>query len=119
MKPVGVKLERMDNGVLVFGIEGHFDASMASAVNERVHDVLEEPCEMVVFDLGNLDYISSAGLRVLLSAAKKMKSKGGKAALCSVNSGIQRVLDVSGFAKVIPIYDDLASVNSDVVTKSV
>ena len=118
MKPVGVKLEEIGNNILVFSIEGHFDASMANAVNERVHDVLEESCETVVFNLSDLDYISSAGLRVLLYAAKKMKAKGGKVALCSVNTDVQRVLNISGFAKVIPTYDNLAAISSDIDSKS-
>ncbi len=102
---VGIKIEEVGD-TMVFAIEGHLDASMVNAVNERATDVLESDFVKVVFDFSNLVYISSAGLRVLLYVAKKTKSKGGKVALCSVNSNVQRILDISGLTRFLPVYDD-------------
>ena len=104
---IGVKIEEFED-VIVFSIEGHFDASMVNAVSERVHDVIESSFTKVVFDFKDLSYISSAGLRVLLYAAKKMKAKEGGVALCCVNSSVQRVLDISGLSKFLPTYKDRA-----------
>lgn len=102
---VGIKIEEVGD-TMVFAIEGHLDASMVNAVNERATDVLESSFVKVVFDFSNLVYISSAGLRVLLYVAKKTKSKGGKVSLCSVNSNVQRILDISGLTKFLPVYAD-------------
>lgn len=104
-KAIGVRIEEV-NDVVVFSIEGHFDASLANAVNDRVHDILNGPLTKVVFDFSELAYISSAGLRVLLFAAKKMKEKNGEVTLCSVGKGVQRVLDVSGFTMLFMNYPD-------------
>lgn len=102
---VGIKIEEVGD-TMVFAIEGHLDASMVNAVNERATDVLESAFTKVVFDFSNLVYISSAGLRVLLYVAKKTKSKGGRVSLCSVNSNVQRILDISGLTKFLPVYGD-------------
>lgn len=102
---VGIKLEEVGD-TMVFTIEGHLDASMVNAVNERATDVLESTFLKVVFDCSKLVYISSAGLRVLLYVAKKMKSNGGRVVLCSVNSNVQRVLDISGLTRFLPVYED-------------
>ena len=102
---VGVKIE-VEEGVAVFSIEGSLDANLVNAVNEKIYDIIESSLTKVIFDFSQLLYISSAGLRVVLYAAKKMKSKDGKVVLCSVNNNVQRVLDISGLTKFLPIYDD-------------
>ena len=102
---IGVKIE-VEDGVTIFSIEGHLDATLVNALNERIYDIIESSFTKVVFDFSQLVYISSAGLRVLLYAAKKMKAKDGKVVLCSVNSNVKRVLDISGLTKFLPIYDE-------------
>ena len=102
---VGIQI-REASGVVVCSIEGHLEASMVNAVNERLHDVLEGECANVVFDLKNLDYIASAGLRLLLYTAKKLKAKNGQLLLASVQRGVQRNVDVSGLSQLLPSYED-------------
>ena len=57
-----------------------------------------------MIDLSRLDYVSSAGLRVFLVAAKRMRSKDGKIALCSLQDHVQQVFDLSGFSSILSIY---------------
>ena len=101
---VGVQIKE-GSGAIVCSIEGHLDASMVNAVNERLHDVLEGECPNVVFDLKNLDYIASAGLRLFLYTAKKLKSKNGQLLLASVQQSVQRNVDISGLSKLLPSYE--------------
>jgi len=54
-------------------------------------------------DLSELDYVSSAGLRVLLVAAKAAKGKGGKVVLLSPKPAILEVLKISGFDKILDV----------------
>ena len=58
--------------------------------------------EELVLDFGNLEYISSAGLRVLL-AAHKIVSKNGQMKLTNVNSTIMEIFDVTGFSDILTI----------------
>ena len=97
------------NGVAVLSIEGHFDASMVNVASEKVHSIIEGVFTKIIFDFNNLTYISSAGLRVVLYTAKKMKAKEGVVALCCVNSSVQKVLDISGLSELLPSYENRES----------
>lgn len=61
----------------------------------------------VVLECSKLTYVSSAGLRVFLTAAKTAKSKGGKIVLCCLTPGVKEVFVVSGFSKIIEMHDTL------------
>ena len=102
---VGIQIKEGIDGSVVCSIEGHLEASMVNAVNERLHDVLEGKCTNVIFDLKNLDYIASAGLRLFLYTAKKLKSRNGQLFLASVQRGVQRNVDVSGLGTLLPSYE--------------
>ena len=78
---------------------------MVNAVNERLYDVLQGDCANVVFDLKNLDYIASAGLRLFLYTAKQLKEKNGQLLLASVQRGVQRNVDISGLSQLLPSYE--------------
>ena len=104
----GISIEKLED-VIVFSIKGHFDASLADVANDEVQAIVTGPLLKVIFDLSELTYISSAGLRVLLFTAKKMKARGGEVALCSVGPVVQRVLDISGFTKVFPTHESRAA----------
>ena len=65
--------------------------------------------KLPVFDLGALDYLSSAGLRVLLSAAKEVRRRDGKIVLCSLTEFVKEIFEVSGFESLIPIEDSVES----------
>ena len=67
---------------------------------------LEAGAGDMVIDLGKLSYISSAGLRVILLTAQKLKAKGKSLKLCSLSPMILEVFEVSGFSKLIPIHKD-------------
>lgn len=61
----------------------------------------------IVIDFSQVDYVSSAGLRVLLKTAKQMKKGGGKLGLCNLNDQIKEVLELSGFLGIIDCYDSV------------
>ena len=54
-------------------------------------------------NLEKLNYISSAGLRVLLAAAKKLRTTGGELRICSLSELVAEVFDISGFDMILPI----------------
>ena len=61
----------------------------------------------LVLDLGGVDYISSAGLRVILASAKSLKEKQGWLLLASPRGPVKEVFDISGFGSVFNIYDSV------------
>lgn len=81
------------------------DSSTAKAFEARVLAVVNSGAPKVVIDFSQLDYISSAGLRVVLVGAKMTRAPR-KFALCGMKPHIREVFDVSGFAKILQIHPD-------------
>jgi anti-anti-sigma factor len=98
-----------ESTVAVISIIGRLDALSAPDVEEKLNQWLEQNETRLVIDLEGLDYISSAGLRILLSAAKKMKTRRGVLFLARLQAGVKQVFDISGFAAIIPIYETVGA----------
>ena len=99
--------QKEENGVVSIAIKGRLDADSAPEAEKVVKEVLEGPTTRVLFNLRELEYLSSAGLRVLLSAAKEMRRRDGKIVLCSLNEFVKEIFEVSGFQSLIPIADSV------------
>lgn len=82
----------------------NLDGTTSNEAQEKIMPLLVGPC-CLVLDLGQCDYISSAGLRVLLMMAKHLGSTGGKLGLCGVSSEIMDIMDMTGFIGFFKIYD--------------
>ena len=93
--------KKQDGTTLEIAPEGRLDTMTAPELEEELNAALGG-VESLVFDFSKLDYISSAGLRVLLSAHKKMGEKGGMK-VTHVNEIVQEVFEVTGFADVLTI----------------
>ena len=101
--------ETKQDGATVMALEGRLDAETSPAFQDRLLGAIDGGATSIVLDFSSLSYISSAGLRVLLIAAKRLREKGGKFALCALSSNIQEVFKVSGFDAIIKICPDRAS----------
>lgn len=93
--------KKLDGGKLIIEIEGRLDTSTASQLEVEIRKSLEGINELV-FDFPNLQYISSAGLRVLL-LAQKIINKQGNLTVKNANQTIKEVFDVTGFADVLNV----------------
>lgn len=82
-------------------LEGRLDTMTSPELEERLEPEFEET-EMLIFDLQKLEYISSAGLRVLLSALKVMQEQG-EMVIRNVNSVVMDVFEVTGFIDILNI----------------
>ena len=91
----------MEEKVLNVKVEGRLDTATAPALEEELAEVLEE-AEELVFDLEGLEYMSSAGLRILLATQKKMALKGGMK-VTNVNDIIKEIFDITGFSDILTI----------------
>ena len=101
--------QKEENGIVSIAIKGRLDADSSQEAENVVKDALGEKTDRVLFDLGELEYLSSAGLRVLLSAAKEMRRRDGEIVLCSLNEFVKEIFEVSGFQSLIPITDTVES----------
>ncbi len=93
--------KNQEGSVLNIALEGRLDTTTAPALEEELQGSIEGITELN-FDFAALEYISSAGLRVLLSAQKIM-NKQGKMAIRNVNSDIMDVFEITGFTDILTI----------------
>ena len=95
-------ITKKQNGTaLEIALEGRLDTVTAPELESELKTSLDG-AESLVFDFSKLDYISSAGLRVLLSAHKAMAGKGGMK-VTHVNEIVQEVFEVTGFSDILTI----------------
>lgn len=96
--------ERKAGDVCVVGLSGRLDSGTAEAFGQRLHQLIDRGERRLVIDGGTLEYISSAGLRVLLVSAKRLKAVDGKIVLSSLKPHIVEVFEIAGFKSIFPIY---------------
>jgi anti-anti-sigma factor len=101
--------QKEENGIVAIVIKGRLDADSSPEAEKVVKEALEGQTNQVLFNLSALEYLSSAGLRVLLGAAKEMRRREGKIVLCSLNEFVKEIFEVSGFQSLIPITDSVES----------
>jgi anti-sigma B factor antagonist len=77
------------------------DTNTSPDVEKVIKEKIQGGEHKVIFDFGQTDYVSSAGLRVILVTAKLLKQKNGKFALCNANDQILEVLEISGFQAIV------------------
>ena len=99
--------KKEEGGIVQIEIIGRLDAASAGEADEAVAGILNDGASKLLFNLGQLDYLSSAGLRVLLAAAKKIRLIEGKVVLCSLTEYVKEIFEVSGFESLIPIADSV------------
>ena len=93
--------KNQNGSVLEIALAGRLDTMTAPELEAELSKSMDG-AESLILDFSKLDYISSAGLRVLLSAHKAMAGKGGMK-LTHVNEIVQEVFDVTGFSDILTI----------------
>jgi anti-sigma B factor antagonist len=92
---------KLEGSKLVFVLNGRLDTITAPQLEEELKEKMSGITELV-FDFSDLSYISSAGLRVLLSAQKTM-NQNGTMVVKNVSDAIQEIFDVTGFSDILTI----------------
>ncbi|CAK0747347.1 putative anti-sigma factor antagonist BtrV [Azospirillaceae bacterium] len=98
-----VIIEQNTGDVVVIVPQGRIDSNTAKEFEEVILAAITPQSPAMVVDCNQLDYVSSAGLRVLLMAAKRIKAAKGRLALCGLKPHVQEVFDVSGFSTIFAI----------------
>lgn len=89
----------------VVAVAGKLDALSAGDYEKAINQLIAEGKTRFVVDFAKLDYISSAGLRVLLTTAKQLKPKGGAALFANVPGHVREVFAVTGFDSILDLHD--------------
>ena len=98
--------EETRSGWRVVGVRGRADAESADELETALRAAVDGHAK-VAADLGGLEYISSAGLRALIQAARAAQSKGVDLAICSPTASVKKVFDMSGLHQILNIQGEL------------
>lgn len=94
-----------EKGVLVLTVTGRLDANTSGEFEKQLFDFIHAGEEKFILDLKDVDYISSAGLRIFLKAIKSFKDGQGRFHVCGLKDYIREVFEVSGFIKLFPVHE--------------
>ena len=92
------------NDVTIVAITGNLDSNTSPEAQRELDGVLAGGGRKIAIDFTALDYISSAGLRVLLGVAKQLRASGGALRTFGLNDSVREVFDISGFSTILPVY---------------
>jgi stage II sporulation protein AA (anti-sigma F factor antagonist) len=92
--------------VLLVAASGRLDGSTSSAFAARLEPLVARAEPRLVLDLSGVEFISSAGLRAVLSVFRKIRAAKGAFALCAVQPPVLEVLDMSGFMNLIQVHPE-------------
>lgn len=93
--------KKINNDALTLIVSGRLDTQTAPELEKELDSVLADIKELT-FDFANLEYVSSAGLRVILKAQKAMNTQGSMK-LTGINDSIMEVFDITGFLDILTI----------------
>lgn len=94
--------EQVDR-VTALAVKGRIDSTTAATLGQKMESVVAAPSGRLVVDFRDLEYISSAGFRVLLMAARRAESSGGRMVLCNLSSKVRQLFDLGGFLDIFSI----------------
>ena len=88
----------------ILGVTGRLDASTVSILERSLVRALSTGARVIVIDMGEVTYISSSGLRVLLTTRRQARERGGDVLLCALSPNVRDVLDMVGFTVLFSIF---------------
>lgn len=109
---MNITSEKQGN-ITIMTLTGNLDATTADRVTDTISSEMGQQDSLMVIDLSGVEFMSSAGLRTILAAAQDARTKGGDLRLSGANTNVKRVLDFSGFTKIIKYYDTAAAAVED------
>lgn len=111
-----MKIETKTSGeIKIVNIIGIMDTATSPQAEDGIRDILESGCKKVVINLSATEYMSSSGLRVLLSTAKKLWADDGQFRICEPNKVVKDILDTSGFSVIMDVKDNEADAISSLM----
>lgn len=94
---------QVDIKVMVF--EGNLETNTSPEAEQKINSLIETGVKNILINFEKLNYISSAGLRVLLATAKKLKTKQGMLCIIGLNETVQEIFEMSGFIAIFNVFD--------------
>ncbi len=96
-------IEEKQDAISIFKLNGRLDSNTSQGFEKKIFDAISDGSKNIIVDFKDLDYISSAGLRVILKATKALNREEGKIMLCAMQDYVKEVFEIAGFDSFLPI----------------
>jgi anti-sigma B factor antagonist len=96
-------IEENQSGINIFKLNGRLDSNTSQGFEKKIFQAIDDGSKSMIIDFKELEYISSAGLRVIFKATKALKREEGKMMLCDMQDYVKEVFEITGFDSFLPI----------------
>jgi anti-anti-sigma factor len=104
---------RKEKGIQIVSVKGRIDAITAPEFENNLSELISKGARTFLIDLSGLEYISSAGLRSILTGAKKLKEEKGELCFTGLQGPVEEVFKISGFHSIFKIFEsEIVALNS-------
>jgi anti-anti-sigma factor len=90
--------------VTLLELEGNLDTNTSVDAQEYINGLIDDGSTKLLTDFAKVDFVSSAGLRVLLATAKRLGGSGGSLRICGLNEAVNEVFEISGFSTILEVF---------------
>lgn len=104
--------EMLDNGITRIALTGRLDVAGTQQIDLKLNTLTGTKKAAIIVDLSGVNFIASIGIRALLSSARGQAGRGGKMVLLGAQPAVRGVLETTGIAGLIPLFDDAAAAES-------
>lgn len=109
-------LQEKKGDLVILAPRSRLDTATAPELERTAAETIDGGIRKLIIDLSQVEYVSSAGLRVLLVAAKRLKGEEGHLGICSLNVQVKEVFELSGLTTLINCYESLADAEAALAT---
>jgi len=107
-----IEVKNLDHVKIVI-LTGDLNANTSGEAETKINQLIMGGNRKLIIDLENLNYISSAGLRIFLASNKLIRKMNGEIRICTLNPTVKEVFEISGFNLIFKLYPDQASSIAD------
>jgi anti-sigma B factor antagonist len=99
--------EEIQNDINIYRLKGSLDSNTSQGFEQKLFQAISEGVKNMVVDFKDIDYISSAGLRVILKAFKALQREDGRIILCSMQKYVREIFEITGIDSFVPTLDTM------------
>ena len=96
-------IEEIQGDINIFRVKGHLDSNTSQRLEDKLLETISDGSKRIIVDFNDINYISSAGLRVILTATKAIKREGGQIMLCCMQGFVKEVFEIAGLGSLLRI----------------
>ena len=101
-------IEEIQEDIKIFRLKGRLDSNSSQELEDELFRAISDGSKKIIVDFENLDYISSAGIRVFFKVNRALLSEDGRVILCSMHKYIRETFKTTGIDTFVPILDTMA-----------